>query len=375
MDVLETMDRKNLERAARRHLQLDPDTLKEYDPPALRLELRRICNERGIDVNTLANRPASAQWAIQLPTEPGHAMGLDYYQGNMRYSELYRMIPASGSQRKITKSRLPKIADYVNSRDGSVDHKGHRRIGAFPSVICSIRGPEGSVVVIDKNLFLTADAVMRVPEGQHRLEGTKLALPGLDPSRLQDTLPVTYYVGLTDEEERQLFSDINSTIVKVTKSQTYTYDSLGLLALLAKEVAAESRAFAGKTAFGQDRVGDHGLLFSISNIAAAVEEMTKEDGITDDNFERILDETAAFWDRINTGMVSVWKDKDSIATNRASLVALARLKGFSFDPDLLESVDWSKSGPLAKVGGGSNAAVAAIFAELTRKVVVDKNPE
>lgn len=137
--------------------------------------------------------------------------------------------------RDLSPNRLPKIIKYIDNKDTEV--------GIFlPSLVFSYAGdphdcydPRARTVTIKDEIRLT------VLDGQHRIKSledyvNKIKDPIEKEKFLNNFLTVQIYFGLSMEEEKTLFIDINSNAKRVSMSLVTKYDSRDIMNILATEL-------------------------------------------------------------------------------------------------------------------------------------------
>ncbi len=112
----------------------------------------------------------------------------------------------SGIQRPLSERRKKDIAKYVRTIDAS-----------FPTaVIISISSTDAVFDPASNNIRLRiADDVAKIIDGQHRLEG----LQGFSDSEFE--LNTTIFIDMETQDQAMMFSTINLTQTKVSKSLAY----------------------------------------------------------------------------------------------------------------------------------------------------------
>ena len=138
--------------------------------------------------------------------------------------------------RDINYNRIPKLIKYISSYD--------RAPGIFfPSIVCTFNGnlfncydKDNLELSIGKNNKLT------IIDGQHRLKALesfvnneKIASNKRE-SVLESTFTLQIYFGMEEQDQRNLFADINSNSVKVSMSLITVYDSREILNVMTKEI-------------------------------------------------------------------------------------------------------------------------------------------
>lgn len=137
--------------------------------------------------------------------------------------------------RDLSYNRLPGIIKYFDKADSE--------IGIYlPALVFSFRGNPVDVYDSERyQLILDDSYYMIVLDGQHRIKAMeryveKLASEEDKETFLSNSLTVQIYFGLTEQDERKLFTDINSNSKRVSMSLVTQYDSRDLMNLLVQEV-------------------------------------------------------------------------------------------------------------------------------------------
>jgi len=139
--------------------------------------------------------------------------------------------------RDINYGRLPDVVKYLESST--------MEPGIFlPAFVFSHRGnsevkydAEGGVIWIEDRFLVTID-------GQHRIKAIEKYLQKHpeDSQFKRNTVTVQVYFGLSGDDERQLFVDINSNAKRVSRSLVIQYDSREISNLLIKELYKSCKA-------------------------------------------------------------------------------------------------------------------------------------
>lgn len=376
-DDLTFMSRKALKRIAQsEELGLTDDDFVNLTPDELRDEIRRRRADLGIgvksnladlgdtDVGVAPDEPkADEPRRLELHALPVRQLGRDAFLTTIKYRDIGRIDVDSDVQRPESKRRLPEIADYVKGGDGY-----------FSAAVLTVsRTNDDDVSILDDGaLIIEPSAKIVVNDGQHRIAGIKRAIAeGLDNERLDDDLPVLIYVDLAQNEQRQLFADINLHAAKPPRAIGLSFDDRKLVVTFAKELVKSTPAFAGHVNFIKTKIGAKDAeTFTFATIVDAVSAMF--DDLTPETYQERLAEAVEFWSNMGGVLGETWASKESIANTKNSMVALAKLRGFNVDYEKLASLDWRAGGTIDQIGksaGGSNAAIAAILGELKREVV------
>lgn len=149
--------------------------------------------------------------------------------------------------------RLPKIVNYLESIDFETGI-------FFPSIVLSYRGdPLSSYDPQDMSLLLEDKLV--VIDGQHRIKGIEKFLekttidPELKSKVIESFLTAQIYFGLNTQDEKKLFTDINSNVKSVSRSLITKYDTRDILNVLITELYNSSDSLNSvKVEFNKSRI-------------------------------------------------------------------------------------------------------------------------
>jgi DGQHR domain-containing protein len=303
--------------------------------------------------------------SLRIDAIPFRQLGHDCFVGVIAYSELSRLIVNGEAQRSVTKSRLPKIRGYVATGDGY-----------FGAAVVAIVGD----VVFDETgraLHVDSTAEILIMDGQHRWRGISeyLATKDVDADRLGDGLAVVVYTNLTQGEQRQCFSDINSTAMKPNRATMLNFDLRDLTVKFTRDLVKTSPVFVGKTNFLKTRIGvKDAQTFTFSNIVDSIDAMF--DDLDPSNYNERLAEATTFWSSVDAAMSSVWEARNDdgkrttpFASTKNALVAIAKLYGYDVDFEKLGQLDFDDIERINGAAGGTNAAIAQVHNEIRRAVV------
>ena len=126
--------------------------------------------------------------------------------------------PEDRSQRELKTKRIPEIAAYITEHDDYI----------FSAITVSVDSDEVEFDPVAEGadigeLVLPLDAKYMINDGQHRVAGIKAALQS-DPTLAQDTISVVVLPDGGLERSQQIFSDLNRTVHKTSKSLDILYD-------------------------------------------------------------------------------------------------------------------------------------------------------
>lgn len=145
------------------------------------------------------------------------------------------------AQRALKKGRVPEIAEYILNNDDYI----------FSSITISVDAEELEFVEseIDRNvgiLKLPMEANWIVNDGQHRVAGIVEAIRQR-PSLRTDTISVVILPDSGLERSQQIFSDLNRTVVKTSKSIDILFDHRSPINRITNRVVERVALFVGKT--------------------------------------------------------------------------------------------------------------------------------
>lgn len=191
--------------------------------------------------------------SLQFKGAAGNQFGKDVYITLIPFKLIDRFLVVFPEvQRKVQKPRIKEIANYV------LKGINNNNLSFFSAVTASCRGniyydEEAQSVHIDLN------AQLSVNDGQHRIEGIKLALKTVQTQldkatndnekekiaikleQLQNMqIPVVIFANMGKEYEQQLFHDLNLLAKRPNKSISLKFDNNDLYNMMAKELVKEN---------------------------------------------------------------------------------------------------------------------------------------
>lgn len=267
-------------------------------------------------------------------------------------------------QRALKKSRVPEIADYIVENEDYI----------FSSITVSVDATELTFHAseIDGNvglLEIPMEAEWIVNDGQHRVAGIADALRRHDDRRY-DHLSVVILPNGGLERNQQVFSDLNRTVQKTSRSLDILFDHRVPLNRITNACVDRVRLFKGKTDKERVSLARRSPDFAtLSGVQAANAQLLADMAgrIEDDDdheYRRLEDLTVEFWEHV-TGVVAPWADvagdrmKPTDARNKyvssyalalfavasAGHAAIASGGDWKTILDNLRDIDWSKDNP------------------------------
>ena len=276
------------------------------------------------------------------------------------------------NQRKLKKNRIPEIADYITQHDDYI----------FSSITVSVDTDNLNFLESDGYpdvgmLELPMDVEWIVNDGQHRVAGIAEALK-VDASLGKDSISVVVLPDGGLERRQQIFSDLNRTVQKTSKSLDIQFDRRMPINQITQVCVDHVPLFNGRT--DRERVSlslRSASFVTLSGLQAANLQLLGElpEGISDEEFARKSNAAVRYWN-IVTGLVTPWRDIaddivrpadariEYISSYALTLWALGSLGSTVLDQSddwksslaNLGSVDWRKTNNelqgLCMLGGG-----------------------
>lgn len=185
----------------------------------------------------------------------GNQFGHDIYSTELKFKDLEQFLGVfKNVQRDISKSRVRSIKEYILS--GLEDNQ----MRFFSAITATLKGNK----LYDETshrLGIDTNSKMSINDGQHRFEAIKEAIAEIARDveknsrdvykkdfyekkleKLKNmTIPIIIFDGLTEDEEKQLFHDLNSLSRRPSGSANIRFSQNDLYARLARELSAENR--------------------------------------------------------------------------------------------------------------------------------------
>lgn len=265
------------------------------------------------------------------------------------------------TQRALKKNRLPEIKAYI------LDHEDY----LFSSITVSVDADQLSFRESELNpdlglLELPMDAEWIVNDGQHRVAGISEAMKD-DPALRYDALSVVILPDGGLERCQQIFSDLNRTVQKTSKSLDILFDHR--LSINRITTACVDRVVLLKGRIDKEHVSlsiRSAQFATLSGLQSANSQLLGEipEGIDDQSFRKLEDLAVEFWDHM-TGVIEPWDDiadgtttpaearADYLSSYALALWAVGSTGHTAIKAggdwkarlDALKSIDWLKSNP------------------------------
>lgn len=194
--------------------------------------------------------PQSASHTLNVPAIRGFMGTTQYFTVNFPLGMVVRLftydpekmshLPVEQrTQRQLKKSRVPEIAQYVQQEDYF-----------FSSLTVSVDADwlDFQPSEMDENvgvLRLPMETNWIINDGQHRVAGIAEALDK-DPTLRNDVISVIVVADAGLERSQQIFSDLNRTVMKTSKSLDILFDHRSAINRIATSLTEGVRLFKGK---------------------------------------------------------------------------------------------------------------------------------
>lgn len=188
---------------------------------------------------------------LTVPATRGKMGTSEFYTANFPMGMVVRLFqfdpegmpelkPEDRLQREIKKRRIPEIANYITDNDDYL----------FSSITVSVDTENLMFVPSEIHpdvglLKLPMDAAWIINDGQHRVAGIAEALR-VEPSLRKDTLSVVILPDGGLERSQQIFSDLNRTVQKTSKSLDILFDRRAPINRITNECVEAVGLFKGR---------------------------------------------------------------------------------------------------------------------------------
>lgn len=163
---------------------------------------------------------------LSLPALRGHMGSRSYYVVLLPLNQVARLLdvpdgeelsPEARSQRKLVQSRIPEITAYI--LDNEDDWLFSSITASFDADVDFVPGENPNAGVLQ----LPLESRLLVNDGQHRRAAIERALKS-DPTIGKQTISVVLFPAESLERNQQMFSDLNRTAQKTSRSLNIMYD-------------------------------------------------------------------------------------------------------------------------------------------------------
>ncbi len=237
---------------------------------------------------------------LSFPAIKGHMGKRDYYVAMMKLSlipKLFRfrdwaeLPPEQRAQRVIQKNRIPEITQYIlDNEDGYL----------FSSLTASYNC-EPTFTSLDEHqdigiLELSFEADLMINDGQHRRAAIEEALKE-NPTIGDESISVVLFPWEDLDRMQQMFSDLNRTARKTSKSLDILYNHRDLMSQVALVVIERVDAFKGLV--DKDRVSlplRAPKLFTLGSLYDATAALLGS--VVEENLDNKTNLAIEFWDTV-----------------------------------------------------------------------------
>lgn len=304
---------------------------------------------------------------MTFPALEGRMGDRDFYMATMTLQEVAMLfeptspnLPAEmRAQRPLQDKRIPEIAQYLLEKEND---------WVFGSITVSFDG-DGSYLAARQQLRLPADTEFVIVDGQHRLAAIKRAIAE-DPTLRKQQIGVMLipFEGL--DRNQQIFSDLNRTVQKTSRSLDILYDHDDPLNGVVKAVVARVELFHHRVEKNQTSLAVRSRHFiTLSSLYDACRELlggqTSMAALKDDHASADAEEFCVkYWNTLSD-LIEPWRLVKSdqmkpaearveyIVTHAVAFWALgsagARVFGIQSQQDWAGTHDWETLEPLAEV--------------------------
>lgn len=262
------------------------------------------------------------------------------------------------AQRKLRKSRIPRIRDYMlqNLQDYT-----------FSSLTVSVNGkisfePVSAGSPNVGTISIAQDSAILINDGQHRAAAIKEAVDA-EPNLGRDKISVVFFEDLGLKQSQQMFADLNKHAVKPTKSLGILYDRRNDFASFVVDMSKKVPVFQNRTEMENTSISNRSTKFftlnaldlATKNLLGKSKNLTDQDKDTAISFWTAVGNNIPEWVLLTERKVTPFelrKDYVHANTNMLEAIALAGkalIKEFPRDWKRkisgLNRVDWSRTNP------------------------------
>jgi DNA sulfur modification protein DndB len=220
---------------------------------------------------TLSKTDLTTGQFATLSAIKGEQFGRDVYSSVIKFKDLKEFLEVFPNvQRGIIKKKVNSIRRYILT---GLENKEELRFFSAVTVTCK------GTMYYDQNRFRIAvdtdDSKLSINDGQHRFEGAKSAIEYLekefvkskDKDRTMEIseqieylkemiIPVVIFDGLSESEEKQLFSDLNNLSQRPSRNANIRLNQKDLYSKMARELSEENR-YLKHIGVEQDKMSIH----------------------------------------------------------------------------------------------------------------------
>lgn len=261
---------------------------------------------------------------LSVPATRGKMGNSEYYTANFPMGMVVKLFaydpdkmpslpPEQRTQRALKKNRVPEIAEYM------LDHEDY----LFSSITVSVDAErlvfEESEVDPNVGLLrLPMEAEWIVNDGQHRVAGIDEAISH-DPTFRYDNLSVVILPDGGLQRSQQVFSDLNRTVQKTSKSLDILFDSRSPLNRITTACVERVALFTGRIDKERVSLSIRSKDFAtLSGLQAANLQLLGDisEKISDEEFADLESLAFEYWDFATT-VIEPWADVATGSTSPA----------------------------------------------------------
>jgi DNA sulfur modification protein DndB len=258
--------------------------------------LYRTKNKKTIDLNF--------ERYAQISGVKGYQFGKEVYSSMLKFKDLSKFLEVFPKiQRSMSKNNVKSLKKYILSGIGDEENsEAYMRFFNSITVTC-----KGTIIYDDdkRTILIDTNSKMSINDGQHRTESVKEAIQELKTkiektSDLSEktniekqlemleemTIPVIIFNGLDEEQESQLFFDLNNLARRPSKSANIRLSQTDLFAKMAKEIGETNRYFIhyGVETDKQSIFKSNQNTFLLTTIYNSIKELLSSSLVCDKNF-------------------------------------------------------------------------------------------
>ena len=202
--------------------------------------------------------------------------GRIFYTGMCSFATLYnhfkfnedpQIPPEMRAQRKLRRSRIPAIANYILENPDSY---------VFSAITVSVGGtmlffpaPGLGESAHMGTLRIPIDAPIIINDGQHRYAAIRQAYEAR-PELRGEKIPVVFFEDVGLLRSQQMFADLNKYAIKPTRSLGLLYDHRDSFSRFVVNLANDVEIFAGRTEMEKTNIGLRSrMVFTLNGISEA----------------------------------------------------------------------------------------------------------
>ena len=263
---------------------------------------------------TTLDLPPSLRPTFHVPATRGRMGATTYYTATLPFGavtklftfdpeKMMELTPEERSQRALKRSRVPEIANYI------LDHDDYIFSSITVSVDSEVKfAPTESGADVG-TLVLPLEAKYVINDGQHRVAGIEEALRQ-DPGLYDDTISVVVLPDGGLDRSQQIFSDLNRTVHKTSKSLDILFDHRLPINRITMGCIKEVPLFEGRIDKERVSLSARSPRFAtLSGLQQANVQLLGElsEDISRSEEEAMQAEAVDYWTRL-TDLVAPWRD-------------------------------------------------------------------